>query len=61
MRWKREALWNSALTGKNGGVVGHLQTGERKMSIPAKLILLGSTMLLTWVTMFAVSVFNWAA
>ena len=31
------------------------------MSIPAKLILLMTSVLLTWVTMFAVSVFNWAA
>lgn len=61
MRWKREALWNSGLTGKNGGVVGHPQTGERKMSIPTKLILLLTSVLLTWVTMFAVSVFSWPA
>ncbi len=31
------------------------------MSISAKLILLVSTMLLTWVTILAVSVFSWAA
>ena len=31
------------------------------MSISAKLILFVSTMLLTWVTIIAVSVFSWAA
>ncbi len=31
------------------------------MSISAKLILLMTTVLMTWVTMFAVSVFSWAA
>ncbi len=31
------------------------------MSIPTKLILLLTSVLLTWVTMFAVSVFSWPA
>ena len=31
------------------------------MSISAKLILLMTTVLITWVMMFAVSVFSWAA